>query len=359
MLTLVNLFLFITRKGISTKLENQTDFLVFFLGIPLTNFYWDLVSPHDWDYQYKINASSFIPDGVYTPISFDYLLTFFVLCCLGFVGYFLLRTKKDRLPPLVAAFSHSAVLIGIVLSVVFIMQFIGSVRVFFLIYPMLLPINYILCSIRMLKSLTVSYSEKFNEENYKSRFMKYCCRVLGTTAGYITFAFVLIIPIMCIVVCVLMLFGQKPDSVVRMFTETAEWHFSQKRPPLRYPDEGGHYLCTAAARGDKEVVKPIRLGKRHGDYIVVNRQLLVANAFEDLIRDKTPRFHKFIRYIYDKYGYPISKHITTPKRCNFVYILMKPLEWLFVFILYTFDSSPESRIAIQYTGKNWRDNKIV
>ena len=36
---------------------------------------------------------------------------------------------------------------------------------------------------------------------------------------------------------------------------------------------------------------------------MVNRQLCIANAFEDLIQEKTPRFHHFVRYIYDKYGY--------------------------------------------------------
>ena len=31
-----------------------------------------------------------------------------------------------------------------------------------------------------------------------------------------------------------------------------------------------------------------------------------------------------------------------------VYILMKPLEWFFVFVLYLFDQKPENRINSQY-----------
>jgi hypothetical protein len=146
----------------------------------------------------------------------------------------------------------------------------------------------------------------------------------------------------------MLLFGQKPDSIITAFTNTADWTLSQKIPPPRI-DYEGHYLCTVAACGDEKVVKPIRAGKRHGRLIVVNRQLLVANAFEDLIKERTPRFHKIVRTIYDKVGLPISKYINTKKRSNVVYFIMKPLEWLFVIVLYTFDKNPENRIAIQYT----------
>ena len=98
------------------------------------------------------------------------------------------------------------------------------------------------------------------------------------------------------------------------------------------------------------MVRPIRMGIRHGEKIVVNRQLCVANAFEDFIQEKTPRFHHFVRYIYDKYGYPISKHINTATKADITYIVMKPLEWVFLAILYMFDIKPENRIATQYVG---------
>jgi len=84
----------------------------------------------------------------------------------------------------------------------------------------------------------------------------------------------------------------------------------------------------------------------------VNRQLCIANAFEQLIEDKSPKFHRIVRALYDRYGYPISKNITTPFRADIVYIVMKPLEWLFLIVLYLFDINPENRIAMQYTGKN-------
>jgi hypothetical protein len=162
-------------------------------------------------------------------------------------------------------------------------------------------------------------------------------------------SFLLVFPLLLILIIVLTLFGQQPDSIIKAFTETAEWTLSQKIPPPRL-DYHGHYLCTVAACGDERVVKPVRAGKRGNRLIVVNRQLLIANAFEDLIAEKLPKTHKIIRKTYDKIGLPISKHITTKRRSNLVYFIMKPLEWLFIFVLYTFDLKPENRINSQYLG---------
>ena len=162
------------------------------------------------------------------------------------------------------------------------------------------------------------------------------------------------IPLLAVLLVILVIFGQRPDSIVKAFTETADWTFSQQIPPP--PDYSqGHYLCTVAAGGHAKLVKPQRMGLRRGDKIIVNRQLCVANAFEELIQDKLPRFHKCVRGFYDKHGYPISQHITTKLRADVVYILMKPLELIFIAVLYMFDADPESRIAMQYTGKKITD----
>lgn len=110
----------------------------------------------------------------------------------------------------------------------------------------------------------------------------------------------------------------------------------------------GHYLCTVAAGGHRKLVRPERMGMRNGTAIVVNRQLAIANAFEELLQQKLPRFHRCVRRFYDYHGYPISKHITTPLWADVVYVLMKPLEWLFLAVLYTFDAHPEQRVAMQY-----------
>ena len=72
------------------------------------------------------------------------------------------------------------------------------------------------------------------------------------------------------------------DAPIKAFTDTADWTFSQQIPPPPM-ESSGHYLCTVAAGGHKKIVKPLRYGTRRGQTIVVNRQLCIANAFEEWI----------------------------------------------------------------------------
>jgi hypothetical protein len=110
-----------------------------------------------------------------------------------------------------------------------------------------------------------------------------------------------------------------------------------------------HYLCTVAARGHRWLVRPERIGWRHGKPIVVNRQLAVANAFEDWLTERWPRTGRLARRIYDGCGLPVSKHLQTPWRADLTYLLMKPFEWAFLLVLLLCDpGSPESRIDRMY-----------
>ena len=81
---------------------------------------------------------------------------------------------------------------------------------------------------------------------------------------------------------------------------------------------------------------------------------MVANAFEELIAERIPKVHRYIRRFYDEKGYPISKHITNQYSADVVYLLMKPFEWCFLMTLYLFDINPEDRIALQYSSRNKR-----
>ncbi len=136
-------------------------------------------------------------------------------------------------------------------------------------------------------------------------------------------------PLLGMLIIILILFGQAPDSAIKAWTETSEWALSTKQsPPNLHVDQ--HYLCTVAAGGHKRVVKPIRKGIRHGHEVIVNRQLCIANAFEEVLQERTPRAHRVIRDFYDKYGFPIAKYIRHKWSADIVYILMKPLEWEFV-----------------------------
>ena len=223
-------------------------------------------------------------------------------------------------------------------------------------YLIIFPINYILCSIRAEIEIMKKYKEQnIKSKEYNNKFLNKCSKLLYNIDNWPIIAIIFSIPLIVVLVCILVLFGQRPDEAIKAFLETSDWTLSTKISPPSITYDG-HYLCTVSLRGHKNIVKPIRMGIRRGEKIVVNRQLCVANAFEDLIQEKTPRFHHFIRYIYDKYGYPLSKHINTAFQADITYILMKPLEWIFLLVLYIFDVNPENRIATQYIGKKLKLN---
>jgi len=331
------------------------DSLVFLCGISFTLILWQLSDFREWYEQLYVmyptadlSALNVLGEGSYTPIHLESMPTILTLACIAVAGFWILRLAYKKLPPVVCALCLAALLVGFVLTVVWIVQLFAEFDNLYAYYFMLFPINYCLCSARLVYACTGSVCERIKITEYKNPLLNACKKFLSKTYGFILFSFLLALPLTVIIILILTLFGQTPDSAIKAFTETAEWSLSQKIPPPRLSYDG-HYLCTVAACGDAKTVKPLRAGKRRGQLIVVNRQLLVANAFEDLLRERTPRFHKFVRGVYDKTGLPISKYINTKKRSNAVYYAMKPLEWLFVLALYTFDTNPENRIAAQYT----------
>jgi hypothetical protein len=141
-----------------------------------------------------------------------------------------------------------------------------------------------------------------------------------------------------------LLLDQGPLST---FTEACgrDWTFATRMPP----PQDCHYLCTVAARGHPWLVRPQRLGHRRGHPILVNRQLALANAFEDLLRERWPRFGRLCRLLYDRLAWPLSRQITHPLASDAIYLLMKPAEWLFALTLLILDpEEPEERIGRMY-----------
>lgn len=292
----------------------------------------------------------------YTPISFEYALTIAVLTLVATIGFLLLRFKRENLPPIPKCLCLTALLMGILLCIVYLIQLTALhnpnvanpnralaqvLRLF------AYPINFILCSIKLVWHCVLEELDRLKQSDVKGKVIVGCQRFLTTGKTWLI-VFILIFPLFIITLIVLVLMGQSPDAAIRAFAQTSDWTFSAHSWPLPRIDQGGHYLCTVALRGSEKVVKPLRFGIRRGERIIVNRQLCVANAFEQYIMEKAPKFHKTIRGIYDLYGYPISKHISTKKQADVVYFLMKPLEWIFVFFLYMVEKNPENRIASQY-----------
>ena len=265
--------------------------------------------------------------------------TFFTLAALTLLALIIYSYRDaNSLSPLANVFCISGILGGVVLLLVFDNQLqVASFHTFFL----------LIYSIHLLWVRIKEWQEDRTEISYENRLLQWLHQLLNRSRNWPWLAVLVALPTLALVVLVLMLFGQQPDSMIKAWTNTADWAFSQKIPPQNLIiDE--HYLCTVAAGGHEKVVKPQRMGIRHGHPVVVNRQLCIANAFEQVLEEKTPRFHRFLRRNYDRYGYPFAKHIKKKWAMDLIYYLMKPLEWLFLLVLYLVDRKPENRIAMQY-----------
>lgn len=312
---------------------------VFYLGLFALNY--ELAG--EWDVQ--INSMQY-----HNTLSSKYWLIDCIIF-LGFLGYFiLLYERADRLSPLVAAVSISFLALMNVIQIAYAIQISKNVDgLDCLLYVYHFSILLLSARVihRHMKEEAELYRDRASSDSEKKSFNRFY-NMVNSLSKYSIFVCIVLFFVIALIEIIFVLLGQGLDAPIKAFTETADWTFSQQipPPPLEYD---GHYLCTVAAGGHKKVVKPLRLGTRRNETIVVNRQLCIANAFEELIQEKMPRFHRRIRYIYDTYGYPISRKITTPTRADIIYILMKPLEWMFLIFLYTFDLKPEQRIARQYT----------
>ena len=265
--------------------------------------------------------------------------TFFTLAALTLLALIIYSYwDANSLSPLANIFCISGILGGVVLLLVFDNQLqVASFHTFFL---LIYPIHLLWVRIR-------EWQQDRTEMAYENRLLQWFHQLLNKSRNWPWLAVLVALPTLALVVLILMLFGQQPDSMIKAWTNTADWAFSQKIPPQNLIiDE--HYLCTVAAGGHENVVKPQRMGVRHGHLVVVNRQLCIANAFEQVLEEKTPRFHRFLRRNYDRYGYPFAKHIKKKWAMDLIYYLMKPLEWLFLLVLYLVDRKPENRIAMQY-----------
>ena len=293
-------------------------------------------------------------DQQYTAFNITHIDTLFVYLVLFLASAIVVRIKGRKLPPLLLTFCLVFLMIGIGISIAVMAhlstdptgEFPGSNRgssftIFFYTYPLMSIILAIVLIVRVVRQ-EVEISEN---RQYKNKFLNRLNRLVANKPVW--WALILLLPVFVLITLLLLLFGQDSDSIVKVFTQTTTWRFSQQTHPP-YLDYQGHYLCTVAACGHQKVVKPLRLGKRNGSEIIVNRQLMIANAYEEMISRYTPAFHRFIRRLYDKYGYPLSKHINTPFRSDVIYLIMKPFEYFFLLNLYLFCTEPEKKINKQY-----------
>ena len=285
---------------------------------------------------------------LHTPIWSQGAITILSCAAVGIAGYlFLSAVSLRKVPPLLPVLAIGAMYIGIFQCILWIIQVFQNDLISF--YLCLFPFNLILIGIHTIRRKVEEWNNDESKEikKFHNPYLERINKKVVDSSKWPGLAFLFMWPLLGALVCFLLLFGQRPDNIIKAWTETSNWNLSTKVSPQNiYYDE--HYLCTVAAGGHPKIVKPIRKGMRHGHEVIVNRQLCIANAFEQVMEEYTPVFHRHIRKFYDKYGFPVARAIRSPYIADVVYILMKPLEVMFLLVLYTVDVNPENRIAVQY-----------
>ncbi len=298
--------------------------------------------------------------GDWSLLAPKHRLSVYALIFLCAAAYFYSALRSKTAPPLMEILVNCLLIAGLGLNIVVSIQDEEHVG-----WIILIPHNLLL--IMMLAQnhlLMVQEMGLQNELPLRSgRVVQFCWYLLRLPV-FVKFPVLLILclPVLLCLSAVLLIFGQQPDSLVRAFTDTYKHGLSQLEPNCNGVVCGGHFLCTIAAKGSPGLVKPLRAGVRAGAPIKCNRQLLVSNAFEEWLEQHTPRLHRPVRRLYNHVGSYLHRHYGVFDRkwvSNLVYLLMKPLEWIFLLTLYMLDRHPETRIAQQYMRREDREKIAV
>ena len=188
-------------------------------------------------------------------------LTIYALIVASMVCYFVASRNSRPLPPLSELLINIMMVVAIILNVTIAIHFSEIWSVFIIGILILLFIQQL---VRRYRILSNSLS-KMDNRNWMYSV------VLASWFKRYPLLLILCIPVLSVFIALLYLFGQKPDSIVKAFTETFHLGFSQWDYMCDNVSCGGHYLCSVAANGHKNWVKPLRYGKRHGNLIICNR----------------------------------------------------------------------------------------
>ncbi len=289
------------------------------------------------------------------PFKIGSLPTVYTIYISALVAYFSLKYFLHQLSPIIKAILMCFLLIGLFYCIALCIHFAAFTAQSFIIPiflgPLISPFICLFLIVRMFRiiyhfqKIDISVADYTNTSPWIKLIIVFIEQPIWKKNILL---FVASLPVIVVMQVILYLFGQAPDSIITHFTESCGFILSNTQD---CSCGGDHYLCSIAANGSKKLVKPSRLGFRQNKIIKVNRQLLIANAFENWLEEYTPKTHKVIRNFYDNCGISVNKWSKRKKVANIIYILMKPLEWLFLLWLYLFDKNPETRIAKQYLPK--------
>jgi hypothetical protein len=276
-------------------------------------------------------------------------------------AYAVSRRRPERLHAPAEILVHAMLIVGIAMHALVAVQFGRWVVMGAVLFPLLMPclapalaVVFYAVELRArlrrrgLEAASAAWAERSDDAEYRANARREPPQLRAAVHGPTLLRALALSPVLLgLYALTQMVWLHSAAGALQVFTRTCGSPLSTL--PIVVIQPQGHYLCTVAARGHTWLVRPERLGQRRGAAIVVNRQLAVANAFEDLIHERWPRTGALARRLYDRFGLPLSRVIRTRWMADVVYLAMKPLEWLFYLTLAIFDpGSPESRIARMY-----------
>ena len=100
--------------------------------------------------------------------------------------------------------------------------------------------------------------------------------------------------------------------------------------PTQPPD---CYIATAAANGHPRFVGSQEVTLASGARMRVNTQLQRLKCAELALTAVAPRLHGLLRAAYDMLGRPLARRMTNPFVADTAYLLLKPFEWISIFVL--------------------------
>lgn len=300
--------------------------------------------------------------GMFRAFAEPWVAAPFALHVIAVAAYAISRRREERLPAAVEALTLSLMAVGAVLHLALGAQLGAGFLAFgMLVFPVALPVlspwlSVLLFSRELLARLRRrGDEERVAEPQYAGHIYRQVELPPGeapppvVSRAWLVRTVALTPALMGLYGVVSALVSGRRGGAVAAFTDTCGHVFS--RVPITVIERDCHYLCTVAAQGHPWLVRPERMGVRHGAPIVVNRQLAVANAFEDLLHTRWPRFGRLCRRVYDRLGLPVSRYLRRRWMADAVYLAMKPFEWIFYATLLALDpDDPEARIGRMYRG---------
>lgn len=188
---------------------------------------------HKYDYTVAIDPV----DDCYTPFSRTHSLTLLMYFILYHVSLGMIWIRGRKLPPLLLVLFLIFIIIGLGINFANIVQFsvhkdvpyeFHSARddVWILFFPA--TIFSIIIAFLMISKIIREEKDLSEERHFRNRFLEKCNRFLSEKYSPLSWAFIFLLPVFVVVTIILILLGQDYGSLVKVYTETTTWVFSQK-----------------------------------------------------------------------------------------------------------------------------------